>query len=132
MSRPPEKQPGGRAPAPGDLALVQAFINSNYSLEEQDHGAELLDSPEGLARWCEARDLRAGDVSLEGALRVREGLRALLVAKRSERPDADAIRRLNAIAPQRRLSVRLDLDGPKFEADDPLALILGLAAKSML
>src|SRR3954453_9789354 len=132
MSRPPEQQAGGRAPAPGDLALVQAFINSNYSLEEHNHGAELLDGPEGLARWCEARGLPAGDVSLEEALRVRQGLRALLVAKRAERPDADAIRGLNTIAPQRKLSVRLDLDGPEFEADDALALILALAAKSML
>jgi len=27
-------QPGGRTPAPGQLALVQAFINSHYSLED--------------------------------------------------------------------------------------------------
>ena len=26
-------QPGGRAPAPGALALVQSFINSHYDLE---------------------------------------------------------------------------------------------------
>jgi predicted RNA-binding Zn ribbon-like protein len=133
MSRAPEKQPGGRAPAPGDLALVQAFINSNYSLEEHNHGAELLDSAEGLERWLARRDLNGGgDIALNEALRVREGLRALLVAKRTERPDADAIHELNAIAPQRKLSVRLHPDGPRFEADDPLGLILALAAQSML
>src|SRR3954447_10112122 len=98
MARPEEKQPGGRAPAPGELALVQAFINSNYSLDEQNHGAELLDSPDGLQRWFKARDLGGGAVDLEEALRVREGLRALLVAKRTDQPDAEAIAELNAIA----------------------------------
>src|SRR4051794_39440003 len=133
MHRAPEKQPGGRAPAPGDLALVQAFINSNYSLEEDNHGAELLDSPAGLKRWFQKRDLDGGAVDLGEALAVREGLRALLVAKRSDQPDERAIEELDAIAARRRVSVRLDLDGPRFESrDDPLGLILALAAKSML
>ncbi len=34
-------QPGGRRPAPSELALVQAFINSHYDLEV-NHGAELF------------------------------------------------------------------------------------------
>jgi predicted RNA-binding Zn ribbon-like protein len=133
MARPEEPQPGGRAPAPGALALVQAFINSNYSLEEHNHGAELLDSPEAVRRWFAERELDGGDVGLEEALTAREGLRALLVAKRSEQPDERAIEGLNAIAARRRVGVRLDLDGPRFESDDdPLALILALAAQSML
>ena len=133
MTRPEERQPGGRAPAPGELALVQAFVNSNYSLEEHNHGAELLDGPEGLKRWFARRDLAGSEtVGLEEALRVREGLRALLIAKRAEEPDARAIEQLNEIAPQRRISVRLQPDGPHFEADDPLGLILALAARSML
>jgi hypothetical protein len=36
-----EKQPGGRSPAPGELGLVQAFINTHYDLVDE-HGAELL------------------------------------------------------------------------------------------
>jgi predicted RNA-binding Zn ribbon-like protein len=133
MIRSEERQPGGRAPAPGDLALVQAFINSNYSLEDHDHGAELLDSPEGIKRWFEARGLDGAEVDLEEALTAREGLRALLVAKRSATPDDGAIGRLNSIAAARAVSVRLQLDGPRFESrDDPLGLILALAAKSML
>src|SRR3954449_10233756 len=133
MTRAPEKQPGGRAPAPGDLALVQAFINSNYSLDEHDHGAELLDSPDGLERWFAKRGLEAAGVDLDEALGVREGLRALLVAKRTDEPDTEAINRLNLIAPERRIGIRLHPDGPRFEAGgDPLALILALAAQSML
>src|ERR687889_376612 len=104
MPRAPEKQPGGRAPAPGDLALVQAFVNSNYSLEEHSHGAELLGSPRGLRRWFESRELDGGAVDLDEALAVREGLRALLVAKRSDEPDERAIERLNEIAASRGVS----------------------------
>ncbi|MEA2469514.1 MAG: hypothetical protein QOE38_513 [Thermoleophilaceae bacterium] len=131
-----EKQPGGRAPAPGDLALVQAFINSNYNLAEHDHGAELLDGPEGLTRWLTRHDLiepgaEATKRDVARALEVREGLRALLVGKRAE-PDAQAIERLNANAPGLTVTVRLGQDGPRFEAGDPLGLILALTAKAML
>jgi predicted RNA-binding Zn ribbon-like protein len=134
MTRPDERQPGGRAPAPGDLALVQAFINSNYSLDPSEKGAELLDGREGLERWFARRGLDGRDVALDEARAVREGLRALLVAKRSPDADAgaDAIAHLNAIAPERRIAVRLGRDGPHFESDDALGLIVALAAKSML
>jgi predicted RNA-binding Zn ribbon-like protein len=133
----PEKQPGGRAAAPGDLALVQAFVNSNYSLGEHDHGAELLSSPDALSTWLAKRELvdpqnaPRSEKDLQEALKVREGLRALLVAKRAE-PDADKIARLNDIAPHRNITVRLHPDGPEFQSDDPLGLILALTAKAML
>jgi predicted RNA-binding Zn ribbon-like protein len=73
-------QPGGRPPAPGALALVQAFINSHYDLE-RDHGAELLHSPQALQRWLSRYGLLGADApadadSLSRALELREGLRA--------------------------------------------------------
>jgi predicted RNA-binding Zn ribbon-like protein len=69
-------QPGGRPPAPGPLALVQAFINSHY-----DHGAELLRSPEALTAWLTRNGLLAsgpiaGGDALRQALELRESLRA--------------------------------------------------------
>jgi predicted RNA-binding Zn ribbon-like protein len=74
-------QPGGRRPAPGRMALVQAFVNSHYDLE-YDHGAELLGSPSALVAWLQRAGLLAGfpeadDLDVQGALGVREGLRAL-------------------------------------------------------
>jgi predicted RNA-binding Zn ribbon-like protein len=74
-------QPGGRRPAPGRLALVQAFLNSHYDLEH-DHGAELLGSPAALVTWVQRAGLlaefpEADDLDLQRALAVREGLRAL-------------------------------------------------------
>ena len=74
-------QPGGRPPAPGDLALVQAFINSHYDLEVE-HGADLFATPSELGRWLSARGLLAASARLRArdlsrALAVREGLRRL-------------------------------------------------------
>jgi predicted RNA-binding Zn ribbon-like protein len=76
-------QPGGRPPAPGRLALVQAFLNSHYDLETA-HGAELLHSPAALVAWLgraglldEPSENDADAHDLRRALAVREGLRAL-------------------------------------------------------
>jgi predicted RNA-binding Zn ribbon-like protein len=87
--QPINPQPGGRAPAPGDLALVQAFINSNYDLE-LDHGAELLASPEALTRWLRRWRLidgkaKATESDLDRALALREDLRGLLIARHEGR-----------------------------------------------
>jgi predicted RNA-binding Zn ribbon-like protein len=74
-------QPGGRAPAPGRLALVQAFVNT----VDREHGPDLLAAPEGLAAWLAHRGL-AGDGpppgarDLREAVALREALRALLWA----------------------------------------------------
>jgi predicted RNA-binding Zn ribbon-like protein len=76
-------QPGGRPPAPGRLALVQAFLNSHYDLENK-HGAELLHSPAALVAWLgragvldAPHETDADHHDLQRALGVREGLRAL-------------------------------------------------------
>jgi predicted RNA-binding Zn ribbon-like protein len=81
-----DPQPGGRKPAPDNLRLVQAFVNSNYDLEHE-HGAELLGSPEALASWLHGRGLvkakaTATNADLQRARDLREGLRELLIAKR--------------------------------------------------
>jgi predicted RNA-binding Zn ribbon-like protein len=77
----PSIQPGGRPPAPGGLALVQAFINSHFDLEIS-HGADLFATPAALRAWLVRRGLIAadtsvGDAELERAIAVREGLREL-------------------------------------------------------
>src|SRR5437588_5866511 len=75
-----EIQPGDRAPAPGELALVQAFINSHYDLEFE-HGADLFATPDALAAWLRRRELLAPGESVRladvrRAVAVREALRA--------------------------------------------------------
>jgi predicted RNA-binding Zn ribbon-like protein len=128
---------------------VQSFINSNYDVEH-DHGAELLGSPAALGSWLERHDLCSGGggesgggvnaADLERAITVREGLRALLVAKHEpagERTDQAAIDALNHAAADLPSTVRLGLDAPQFVARDStagsaLGLILSYAAAAML
>jgi predicted RNA-binding Zn ribbon-like protein len=65
-------QPGGRAPAPEALALVQAFVNT----VDREHGPDLLDDAAAWEAWCARRgfDPAPRDVARE----VREALRTLL------------------------------------------------------
>jgi Putative stress-induced transcription regulator len=56
---PPAVQPGLRPPAPGDLALVQSFVNSHYDLEFS-HGADLFATPGALTGWLTRRGLLSG------------------------------------------------------------------------
>lgn len=119
---------------------MQAFINSNYDLEHV-HGADLFASPADLQRWLARRDLVEEDCSVTRrdrvrALVVRDGLRALLVAKHGERDQAP-IDALNGHASQLPSTVQLDPQHPHFAAAErtaagALGLILSLTAAAML
>lgn len=115
-----ERQPGDRLPAPGDLQLVQAFVNTFWDLDRA--GAEQLSSPAALAEWLAAHGLlepgtRLRQADLERALDVREGLRALLFVNNDAAADPDAIERLNAALRSPGLYVQLGAaDPPAFRA----------------
>jgi predicted RNA-binding Zn ribbon-like protein len=136
-----ERQPGDRAPAPGDLGLVQAFANSFWDLEAML--PEQLRSPEGLHHWLRKRGLieprmRLGSADLRRALDVREGLRALLFVNNGSAADRDAIERLNRGLRGPGLFVQLDPSKrPDFKArrrdlDGALALLATIVAMAML
>jgi len=101
--------PGDRAPAPGALELVQAFVNT----VDREHGPDLLDDDGGLAAWLERRllaaDLRPGD--RERAREVREALRALLLANNGEPRDAAAQAALERAAKRAKLEPAFPPDG---------------------
>ncbi len=52
---PDERQVGGRRPAPGDLGLVQAFVNTSWNLE--DGNRERFTTPEAIRAWLAERGL---------------------------------------------------------------------------
>jgi predicted RNA-binding Zn ribbon-like protein len=88
--------PGGREPAPGSLALVQAFVNS----VDAEHGPDLFDDAAGLAEWLDRQGLST-DVGLDDlatAREVREALRSLLHANNGARRDPAAEAILDAAA----------------------------------
>ncbi len=136
-------QPGGRPPAPGDLALVQAFVNSHYDLEVE-HGADLFATPSGLGRWLSARGLLAESAGLRArelsrALAIREGLRRLAAGNNGAGAPVTAARLhgLNQAAVGAEVEIRLDPTGPQFVAagtglDRALGRVLAITATAML
>ena len=79
-------EPGGRAPAPRTLRLVQEFINT-YNIERSHLGLRTDEfvSPADLRRWLAAQGLldrtaRVRDADLRRALGVRAALRRVLLA----------------------------------------------------
>ena len=134
-------QPGDREPAPGELALVQAFLNSHWDLED-DFGADLFATPESLRDWLLRRDLveRGARVSRRdhsAALTVRNGLRALLIANNGGPLDERAVAALDGEARTAPLGVELGGGEPSFvplpgRLDGALSLVLSIVARSML
>ncbi len=110
-------QPGGRAPAPGELALVQAFANSKDLLTAQD----VFTGPEMLRAWLTTRHLLAkgetiSEEDFRRALAFREALRALVRANNGAAIDANTLEVLNQGAEGARLSLRFADDGrPRLE-----------------
>jgi predicted RNA-binding Zn ribbon-like protein len=108
-----ERQPGDRAPAPGDLALVQSFVNTSWDLERD--GEEQLGSPQELAAWLGEHGLleagtRLGTADLERALDVREGLRSVLFLNNGAPRNQEALERLNHALGRAALAVRFSGD----------------------
>jgi predicted RNA-binding Zn ribbon-like protein len=136
-----ERQPGGRAPAPGQLRLVQSFVNSRWDLDCDLE--EQLANPAALGRWLVAHRLldsgaRIGSAGLERTLEVREGLRDLLFVNNGAAADARAIERLNLALRGSGVFVRLDPEArPDFRSkrrdlDGALSVIATVVATTQL
>jgi predicted RNA-binding Zn ribbon-like protein len=136
-------QPGGRSPAPGALALVQAFINTHYDLEF-DHGAELLDSPAALAGWLAGAGLIKTpalmcEADLQRALSVRESLRTLAgTGSRSAAASGACLQALNAAADGAPVEVRFGSGRPQFVASpdggvpSAIGVLLAVTAQALV
>ncbi len=116
----PAGQPGRRLPAPGRLALVQAFINTHYDLEIV-HGAEVLSGPAAAAEWLVTRGVvsarpRLRTVDVGRLLALREGLRAVARANSGDAADTGALALLNAAAKGATVEIRLTAGRPEFVA----------------
>jgi predicted RNA-binding Zn ribbon-like protein len=133
----PGPQPAGRAPAPGRLGLVQAFLNSFWDLDA--HGAERWARPADYGAWLHERGLAprgaAGPDDLVRALALREALRALTLANHDRTPAraAEAVldRIAAEVAPAAGLTPRFGAGPPQLDVaahgpDAALALVLGI------
>jgi predicted RNA-binding Zn ribbon-like protein len=134
-------QPGGRPPAPGELALVQSFINSHFDLQVH-RGSDLFATPAALRDWLLGRDLidaraQVGRRELFRALAVREALREL-ARSGGQRAMADELRQLNQAADGAGAEFRFASGGPRFVLQAgggfpaALGLVLALAGRAMI
>jgi len=103
-------EPGGRPPAPGALATVQAFINT---CDIEDNEDDLTD-PDALTAWLAGHNLlddatAAGGADLDRARGLREALRELAAAHNDLPADIDAATEtVNRIAARARLTPHID------------------------
>jgi predicted RNA-binding Zn ribbon-like protein len=107
-------QPGGRAPAPEPLDLVQDFVNT----EVPDWNRDDIATPETLAAWLRERGLIRGDDVVDGevfvaARALRAALRELALANTlGEPPGDDRREELDAALGAFPLVVRSGVEGP--------------------
>ena len=124
----------GFTEAPGDLAIVQAFVNT---VADENHDDRLA-TAEDLGRWLERHGLLAAGTELDAdqwarALDLRRDLRALIRAE-GDAVDNQLLRSLERTAAGGRLMVRFDDGGPSsfgpasHSFDDALAGLLTLVA----
>jgi predicted RNA-binding Zn ribbon-like protein len=134
-------QPGGRDPAPGELALVQAFVNTHFDLASG--GGEVLASPESLRAWLGARGMleRAGRVDgrdLDRVLAVREGLRALAFANNDQELDDGAVDAMRQASVGATTEIRVEPRGVHFvmtgagDVDAAIGALLAIVARAMI
>ena len=115
----PKGQPGGRPPAPGELARVQAFVNTA--------NLELADDLLVTTDWFGA------PVDLRRAVAAREALRALLAHHNGAPLDPRAAATLDRAARRARVSLRFAGDGTtELRSADPLGDLLAIVHRAEL
>ena len=125
--------------APGELALVRAFVNTL----DIDEGEDEFGDPAALAAWLAARGLleegvKASAADLRRTTWLREALRELLLRNNDGRPvPADAAKVLDDVAARAHLRLRVDAGGSaRLEAegrsvDSALGRLLIIVYRSM-
>jgi predicted RNA-binding Zn ribbon-like protein len=122
-------------PAPGELELVRAFVNTWVGDEEVEH----VPGPAELGAWLADNDLldagaRVTPAEYRHAIEVREALRALLLANSGLDLDPEAAPVLDDASRRARLGVRFDAEGHVHTAPDAggvagaLGRMLGIVA----
>jgi predicted RNA-binding Zn ribbon-like protein len=138
-------QPGDREPAPGDLVLLQSFLNTHFDLVN-DWGADLIDTPPRLLAWFGARGLlgrrrdRVTRSQVEDVHAFRDGLRELarMNGDADFRPRSSALAGINRVADRAPLAIHI---GPERLAlapqtgravDNALGVLLAIATHAMI
>jgi predicted RNA-binding Zn ribbon-like protein len=120
--------------APGELGLVQRFVNT----ADLDAGTDRLADEQGLEGWLAEAGFAAavGPGDRERVVAFREGVRALLLANHGGAPDPAAIAALDRAAGDAPIVVAFDPKGAatlapsKPGVDGALATLLAIVARA--
>jgi predicted RNA-binding Zn ribbon-like protein len=132
-------QPGGKLPAPGDLLLVQLFVNSL----DIEAGIEQFGSPSALSAWLYQQGLtstRAAltEQDLERAQSFRELLRALALANNGGAMTPDALGALDRELGRLRFHLKREPTGEvqfgssQSGVDEALGTLLAIVSTEMI
>jgi predicted RNA-binding Zn ribbon-like protein len=135
---PVPSSPPSREPAPGELKIVQEFVNA-WDLQ----GADRLSNPVSLEEWLAQYGLLEGkgkvtDADLRHAVEVREALRDLMAGNYGERVSKGAVETLSRAARSAQLVVQFQdggqatLEPAASGVDAALGKILAIAFRAML
>jgi predicted RNA-binding Zn ribbon-like protein len=137
-------QPGGRPAAPGEVGLLQAFLNTHFDLVT-DHGADLLATPAGARHWLGAQGLsspgaRITQADLDRLRGVREGLRQLIAVGQpsGHKPSAPVAPALNEPLTGASIELRFTALGPELisvgtsAVDRVLGSLTAIVARAMI
>lgn len=137
-------QPGGRPAAPGDVGVLQAFLNTHFDLVTE-HGADLLATRAGARRWLSAHGLaspgaRISQADLDRLHGTREGLRQLIAVGHGamHEPSSPAARALNEPLTGASVELRFTALGPELipvgasAVDRVLGSLTAIAARAMI
>jgi len=123
----------GRRPAPGDLALIQGFVNTLDIEAERDE----LDSSGGLKTWLVRHGLLSsampvGENDLKEWVAFREALRSLLRKNGGGNLDRGVIRYLNRLADRLDLKIGFDPEGTALVYPATIKGVAGALGQMML
>ncbi len=107
-------EPGGRPKAPGRLELLQRFINTYNHDFPPDW--DRIGTPERAQAWLQQKQLlapgeRVSEADVTRLRKLREAIRALVIANRGGCPDPAAVHVIRAVAVTSQLGVALDDSG---------------------
>ncbi len=134
-------EPGGRPKAPGQLELLQRFVNShNHDLPET---WDRIGTPERAQAWLRQKRLiaprdRVADADVARLVELREAIRALAIANQGGAPDAAAAEVVRRASGRAHLSVAIDAAGRTAlepaggGVDGAVATLLGILHEAQL
>jgi predicted RNA-binding Zn ribbon-like protein len=139
---PPLRTGNDRNPPPGELALLQAFVNTNDP-DDNDPVEDFTD-PRAVERWLVHYELMAKpddpltQADFDHVVRFREALRTILIAKNGGPEDPSAIDDLNAASRSAELLIKFDPAGEarlspvRRGPDEAIARLLAIVQRAQI